>query len=153
MKVAKVIFCVGCLVVVPVVAEERRYDQMFPKIDFREMLSLVAKFEEKPVIVEDPGVFQIESSLILPNATVGETLKVLHALILINGYELVERDSELHLTKVLTSKQCTAMMQAMGAKGEFPKKSELPIARVRVVRGRGGAEELPVNRVIVREPK
>ncbi|MEM1083850.1 MAG: hypothetical protein AAGI48_06980 [Verrucomicrobiota bacterium] len=145
----RIIFFASLLSLSPTAMAESRHDQQFPKLDFRTLLELVVAFEKKPVIVSDSAVFQIETSLMLPKATSSETRKVLHAILLLNGYELVEKAGELHLTKVLTKKQCTAMMNALGADGEFPKESERPLPRVRVAKG----AELPANRVIVREKK
>ncbi|MBK1826938.1 hypothetical protein [Haloferula rosea] len=139
------------LLTLSVDADEKRIDQVFPKLTLHEMLSLIAKLEKKPVIVEDPSVLLIVSSLMLPEATEEETLKVLHALLLLNGFELEERGAELHLMRVLSDKQCTSVMRSLGVEGEFPNQSERPLPRPRVVRGRGGANDLPANRVIVRE--
>lgn len=115
--------------------EDKAQDYIYPKLGFRELIRFVEAITKKKVEVEDEADLGRMTSLVLPNAKDNETtLKVLKALLLLEGFELAEAGDNLKLIRVLTDEQCTALNNALGRPGTWPKSEELP--RERVIRGR-----------------
>lgn len=109
------------------------------------MLEIVAKIANKQVIVTSEDDLKIQTSLVLPGPVSYENArKVIGALLMLEGYELVETGQELHLKRILTKEQCDAINKAL----ERPRKvDDRPLPRQRVS---GRAEEAPKQWVLVR---
>ena len=122
---------------------------MLPKTNFRELLEITAKIANKPVVVSSEDDLKISTSLVLPPPISFENArKAIGALLLLEGYELVEEGDELHLRKILTKEQCDAMNQALGrTRQEAPEK--LPLRRVPA----GRAGEQPKEWILIRPEK
>jgi type II secretory pathway component GspD/PulD (secretin) len=119
-----------------------------PKACFREVLEIVAKIADKQVIVTSEDDLKIQTSLVLPGPVSSENArKVISALLMLEGYVLVESGQELHLKRVLTKEQCDALNKAL----ERPRaQDDRPLPRQRAG---GRAEEAPKLWVIVRPAK
>lgn len=123
------------------------YGYMEPKAYFRNLLEIVAKNANKQVVVESEDVLKIQTSLVLPGPVSFENArKVIGALLMLEGYELVDKGDELHLQKILTKEQCVALNKALN---RTRLDSSEPMPRQRVS---GRAEQAPKQWVIVRPP-
>jgi hypothetical protein len=121
---------------------------MLPKSNFREVLEITAKLAGKPVVVTSEDDLKIQTSLVLLAPIAFEDVrKVIAALLMLEGYELVETGQELHLQKILTKEQCDALNKALERTRVV---DDRPLPRRRVS---GRAEEAPKQWVIVRPPK
>lgn len=94
---------------------------------------------------EDDLKFQTSLVLPAPIAFV-DVRKVIEALLMLEGYELVDGEKELQLKRILTEKQCEAFNKALGRI-----RSE-PLDRLPMRRGLVRAGEAPKQWVIVRPP-
>lgn len=91
-------------------------------VSMRDMLGLVATWSGKRVVVASESDLTPTVSLVLPAPVSGETVrKVIEALILLEGYELIDSgDKEIHLHRVLTPEQCDAINKGIGHIREAP---------------------------------
>ena len=97
------------------------YGYFFPKASFRDLLEITAKIAHKQVIVSSEDELKINTSLVLAEPISRENArKVIGTLLLLEGYELVEVGTELHLRQILTKAQCDAMNKALGRKRQEP---------------------------------
>ena len=130
----------------PKVATE---DYIMPRSDFWEVLAITARIAGKPVVVPSEDVLKIQTSLVLPAPIAfRDVRKVIEALLMLEGYELVDEETEIRLKKVLTEKQCEALNKALGrTRDEAGERFQRP----RVL-GRPGSPP-PKQWVIVREPE
>lgn len=120
--------------------EDKGHDYIYPKLQFRELIRFVEAITRKKVEIENEADLGRMTSLVLPNAKDNETtLKVLKALLLLEGFELAETGDNLRLARVLTDEQCTALNNALGRPGTWPKVEELP-------RERGIRQRQPIER-------
>lgn len=117
-----------------------------PHLYFRDLLQHVAKILNKQVVVESEEVLRIETSLVVPGPVSFENIrKVIGALLMLEGYELVEKGDELHLQRILTKKQRDELNKALGR--SLPATDPAPMPRQRVS---GSADQTPREWVIVR---
>ncbi len=90
-------------------------DYNLPKSNLRELLEITAKIARKPVVVTDPEVLKIQSSLVLRAPIAFEDVrKVIAGLLMLEGYELVEDGEELHLRRFLTEAQVESVNHTLG---------------------------------------
>ncbi len=74
----------------------------YPRLTLGELLGLQSELNQKNVIVRDRGVLKKELALDIPGELDRETaIKVIEAVLVLEGYELVEKDGEFHLTRLL----------------------------------------------------
>ena len=119
------------------------YGYFFPKASFRDLLEITAKIAHKQVIVSSEDELKINTSLVLAEPISRENArKVIGALLLLEGYELVEEGAELHLRQILTKEQCDAMNKALGRPRQEPE--------VRLPRQRVAAGEKPKEWIVIR---
>lgn len=128
-------------------AAQLRVDTHVRQADFRFILGLVSDFVHKPVIVtsEDDLKRQASFSITAPYS-VGTLRKVIDAILICEGYELVEEPNEMRLRRVLTDAQCDVLNRSIGRQRLEPLK-ELPI---RVVGPLRAGDPPPKQRVIIR---
>jgi len=140
---------VATLYVVPLQADPVRgagqHGYIMPKTNFREVLEIVAQIADRQVIVTSEDDLMIQTSLVLPGPVSYENArKVISALLILEGYELVESGQELHLKRILTQEQCDALNKAL----ERPRtQDDRPLPRQRASRQ---AEEAQKQWVVVR---
>ena len=121
---------------------------MEPKVGFRRLLEIVANIANKQVVVDSEDVLAIQTSLVLPGPVSYENArKVIDALLMLEGYELVAKGEELHLQRVLTKEQCDALNKALGK----PRLEDDHSPARQRVSGRAG--EVPKQWVVVRPIK
>lgn len=118
---------------------------MLPKTTFRDVLEIVANISNKQIVATAEEDLAIQTSLVLPGPVSFENArKVISSLLILEGYELVEKGEELHLQRILTKAQCDALNQAL----ERPRPdSAQPLPRQRA---RGGIAEATKPGVVVR---
>lgn len=106
------------------------YGYFDPKASFRDLLEITAKIAHKQAIVSSEDELKITTSFVLPGPVSYENAsKAIGALLLLEGYELVEEGAELHLRQILTKEQCDAMNKALGRPRQEPE-VRLPCQRV-----------------------
>lgn len=128
--------------------EEITRTYSFPKITFDELLTFASRIEGKQVVVANSSVLNIETSMVVPDVSSDDALKVIKALLLLNGYELTDGGKELILEKVLDDGQCTSLNNGLGRDGAWPRRSNA--IRPRIVRPREGEVEQRPKAIIVR---
>lgn len=118
---------------------------IMPKTYFREMLEIVAKIANKQVVVTSEDDLRIQTSFVLPGPVSHENArKAISALLMLEGYELVDTGQELHLKRILTKEQCDALNKAL----ERPRPEEdRPLPRQRAS---GRAQPAAKEWVVVR---
>ncbi len=118
---------------------------ILPKSSFHEVLEIVAKIANKQVVATSEDDLMIRTSLVLTGPVSHENArKVINALLMLEGFELVEMGQELHLQRVLTKEQCEALNKAL----ERPRPADDRRPPRQRVSGR--AEQGPKQWVIVR---
>jgi len=84
------------------------------------------------------------TSFVLPAPVSFDTArKAIRALLLLEGFELREVGSELHLHRILSDKQCSALNEALGRKRK-ESIEKLPLRRV------ASSTDVPLELVIIR---
>ncbi|MBN8459458.1 MAG: hypothetical protein J0M04_16645 [Verrucomicrobia bacterium] len=121
-----------------------------PHTSMRDMLGRIATWSGKQVVVASEEDLKPVISLILPSPVSGGTVrKVIDALLLLEGYELIESgEKEIHLHRILTPEQCAAINKGIGHIQIPPDK--LP-ARERVAVDSRGAV-IPTKELVVIRP-
>jgi len=115
-----------------------------PMSDFRTLLELTARLEDKKVVVASEDDLKHVTSLVLPAPVSFDTArKAIRALLLLEGFELREVGNEVHLHRILSDRQCNALNEALGRQR---KDSVEKLPRRRVASGR----DVPLELVIIR---
>ena len=99
---------------------------ILPLINMRDMLEHVAKWSGKQVVVASEEDLKPVMSLIIPApVSVRTARKVIDALILLEGYELIDSgNNELYLHRILTPEQCEAINKGIGHVRLIPDKRQ-----------------------------
>lgn len=121
-------------------------DYILPRSNFREILQIAAKIAGKPVVVASEDDLKIQTSLVLlAPIAFADVRKVIEALLMLEGYVLIDGEKELQMKRILSEKQCEALNESLGRVRRPPER--LPLQRVS-----GRAGEAPKQWVIVRPP-
>jgi hypothetical protein len=139
---------IGSLLIVSASGEPAKgisdHGMVMPHTDFRNLLEILAQYEDKPVVVGSKEDLLRMTGVVIPGPVPFDTLrKAVRAVLLVEGYELREVGQELHLHRVLTEEQTKALNEGLGRKQQAP--SELP-TRGRVARGASPPKEWVIVR-------
>lgn len=86
----------------------------YPRLTFGELLGLQSELNQRNVIVSDRGVLKKELALDIPGELDRETaIKVIEAVLVLEGYELVDKNGEFHLTQLLKEDERRALWQSL----------------------------------------
>jgi len=119
-------------------------DFWYPMADFRMLLEYTARLEDKKVVVSSEDDLKHVTSIVLPAPVSFETIrKTIRAVLLLEGYELLEVGKELHLHRILSDKQCNALNEGLGRKRKEPVE-RLPHRRV------ASSTDVPLELVVIR---
>ena len=113
---ASVIFCTSLSA--QMLTESYTFTEPFSlsHVSMRDMLEYVARWSGKQVVVASEDDLKPVISLILPSPVSGRTVrKVIDSLLLLEGYEMVDTgETEIHLHRILTPEQCSAINKGIG---------------------------------------
>lgn len=110
--------------------DQKSHDYIYPELQMDVLIRFVEAITHKKVEVEDPQVLARVTSLVLPKVEDDQTvLKVLKALLLLEGFELVDSGADLKLVRLLTDEQCTALNDALGRPGSRQESDPVPRER------------------------
>ena len=99
----------------PALPKEFTEPFVLPKGSMKELLSFAAGIAGKPVVVADGKVLELTMPFVLPAPVSAETVrKTIDAVLLLEGYALVDAGEELHLKRILTEEQCAVFNKSLG---------------------------------------
>ena len=136
--------------------EFAKFGYLEPRIHLKRLLEIAGEISGRQVIVTHEEDLKRTTSLVLPPPVSKATVqKVISALLLLEGFELVDEKDELHLRKVLTPEQRKALNDGLArpeAEPVEPARERLPRgAQVKarkpwvVIRPEGGGEPKPAK--------
>ena len=86
-----------------------------PKGDMNQLLSIASGIAGKPVVVADGKVLELRMPFVLPApVSAGTVRRTIDAVLLLEGYALVDAGEELHLKRILTEEQCAVFNKSLG---------------------------------------
>lgn len=144
------ILITGCLLAVTATGEPAKgindHGVIMPKVDFRNLLEILGKYEDKTVVVGSKEDLLRMTGVVIPGPVSFDTARqTIKAVLLVEGYELREVGEELHLHRVLTEDQTKALNDGLGRKQQIP--SELP------TRGRVSPGSPPPKQWVIVRPE